>query len=298
MEVTIHHLEVFCEVAECRNMSRASENLYLSQSSISKIITDLERHFNSHFFERLSKKLYLTDSGEEFYRCATQLLKEYEGFNTHMKDYCNTNSIRIGSSVTSGTYLMSTLVQQLKKQIPDAVPQVFVYSIRNLESRLSNSEIDIALCDSYIDNDDFICIPVIKNELILVCGQEHPFYTRETLSPEDLNGQPFLFRENYSGTRRIIEAYFHHHDISVKTAWISNNIESIKNATLANQGISFLPRAAVTKELSSGLLKELPISDPTFKREFSIVYHKDKFIPDIMETFIDICQKYESLDLV
>ena len=119
----------------------------------------------------------------------------------------------------------------------------------------------------------------MKDELGLVCSNKNNSFN-EKVKLEDLKDSKFIFREEGSGTRELIEAVFLQNNIKVQKVANVNNIEAIKNMIINDIGISILPKISIQKELGLGLLKFIPINNKIFFREFSLVYHKDKIFQD------------------
>ena len=110
------------------------------------------------------------------------------------------------------------------------------------------------------------------------------------IQPFDLNGKDFIVREKGSGTRELFETLMAVNEITWNPIWICNNTEAIKNAVASGMGISVISRMTVQKEVDSGQLFVVEIDGIHFERKFNIVYHKNKFISDVMESFINTCR--------
>ena len=119
--MTIRHLKIFLKVAETGNMSLAAKQLYLSQPTVSQAIRELEEHYDTQLFERLSKRLFITDAGKELLLYSRQVLHDFDKLEQGMVSATHHETLRIGASVTVGTCLLPFFLQDLKKEHPQVV---------------------------------------------------------------------------------------------------------------------------------------------------------------------------------
>ena len=115
--MTIKHLKVFITVANCGNMHKAAEKLYITQPAISQSIKELENFYNVPLFDRLSKKLMLTTYGAKLYDYSVQLLSMYEQMNKEMLELSTSPIIRIGGSISAGTVMLKKIIKELENSI-------------------------------------------------------------------------------------------------------------------------------------------------------------------------------------
>ena len=130
----------------------------------------------------------------------------------------------------------------------------------------------------------------MNDELVFIIGENHPLANQE-ITAKDLTNLKFFIRETGSGTRELFEQVMHQHNIYYQTIGIYNSMEAIKKAVIRGLGVSVISTEAVKDELKSGEIKTFTIAGLVFKRQFNIVYHKNKFIPPEMQELIDTCLK-------
>lgn len=291
--MTLRHLEIFVEVANCGKMSEAARNLFIAQSSVSQAIAEIERQYNIRLFERLSKKLYLTTSGEEMLGYARHIISIYKEMENHMKFSADSVRLRVGATVTIGTCIISDLIKRFNELMPQASAEVMIRNTVNLEMRLLRSELDIGLIEGQVKSADLISRPIMDDQLILVCNHNHPFFRRETIDPQELYGQPFILREKGSGTRDLVERYLSGHNIKIKEKWMCNNTEAMKRAVIDGHGITIISELLVKKELTEGRLYKVDISGEPIKRKLCLVYHKNKYFFEALKNFTRVCEDYQ-----
>ena len=137
--MTIRHLTVFAAVAEQGSMSAAAKHLYLSQPTVSQAIRELEAHYNGLLFERLGKKLYLTERGKILLPHAREMIRQFQQLEELMQNQGQSSTLKLGSTLTVGTCLTPSIILDLQKKIPDLDVYSFVTNTQNIEQKLLRS---------------------------------------------------------------------------------------------------------------------------------------------------------------
>jgi DNA-binding transcriptional LysR family regulator len=149
---TLKQLRAFIAVAETEKMSKAAKMLYLSQPTVSQIISDLEEEYGATFFKRLPKQLQVTPIGKSFWERALNVVTSYENLNQFMKTSNTIRPLRIGATLTIGDTMISEVIQILRSTHPDIETSVYIENTRILEQRLLHNELDIAFVEGIIFN--------------------------------------------------------------------------------------------------------------------------------------------------
>ena len=288
--MTIRHLEIFITVADCGKMRLAAEQLFISQPSVSQAIAEIETYYGVKLFERLSKKLYITDSGERLLKYARHIVELFKEMEIDIKNAGENIYLRIGGTVTVGTCLLSPIVTQFESNNPGVSTKVIVNNTTVIEDMLLHSTLDLAIVEGETISNDIIKIPIYQDKLVLVCGESHPFSNKGEITIDELKGQDVIAREQGSRERNIFEQFLSEQNISVNVKWSSSNTEAIKNAVIAGQGLAILSSLMIKNELQHGKLKIVSIKDINITRHICLIYHKNKFISEQMKTFIDVCK--------
>lgn len=290
VHVTIRHLKIFVTVVKCGKMREAANTLFLSQPTISQAIRELEAHYGVKLFERLSHKLYVTQDGERLFQQAQHIIDAFEGLDAVMKQAASSSVLRIGGSVTVGTCLLHTLVTQLESSLEHIEAKVVINNTSHIEEQILNNTIDIGVVEGLVKNKNIMNIPIYEDELVIVAGKEHPFYQVKELSISQLEGQAFVSREEGSIERNQYEQYLLENGIELKQAWSCTNTDAIKRAVMNGRGLAILSKLLVEKEVAKKELSIVTIKDIKMSRDIQLIYHKDKFLSQPMQTFISICQ--------
>ena len=286
--MTIRNLEIFTKVAELGSMSAAAKHLYITQPSVSLAIAEIEHEYDVRLFDRVGNKLRLTPTGLQLLEYTTSILEQCKEMERFLKDESHSASIRIGATATVGQYIIAPIIEQLRGENPDIKCQVTVASTRIIQDALLKGELDIGFVEGDITSPALVVKPIMTDELTVICSPEHPFYPRTSVKLKELNGQPFIFREEGSGTRAKVEDILRMHQISYNPQWSCSSFGAIKEAVMHNLGITIISPRVVRHELAKGTLWSCRIEDASFRRTFDLVYRQHKYFTGTLKRFIEI----------
>ena len=154
--MTLHHLRVFIKVAECGSVSAAARECHLAQPTVSQLIKELEDFYAARLFERLSKRLYITEEGRRLLSRAKEVAGAYERLEYDMSPDKRRDRLRIGSSVTVGMCLMPSLVKRFGAARPETEIYSYVNNTQTIERMLLGSELDVAVVEGRVRSKDLL----------------------------------------------------------------------------------------------------------------------------------------------
>lgn len=297
--MTIRHLKIFIEVAKTGKMSSAAEKLFISQPTVSQTIRELEFHYNTKLFDRLSKRLYITEFGKELYKQAIKVVSQFDNLEKSMSDNAHIENLRIGASVTVGTHLLAKFLKDFRTSSPNVNTYSYVNNTTMVEKKLLRSELDMAIVEGDISSPDLISIPVIDDYLVFLCNNNHPFAQKKEIDINDLEGERFAMREDGSGTRAFLEEFLNKHKININIVWEASSTDTIKRAILDDDCLSLLSIHTFEEDILNNNINIIhsPILNK-LKRSFKLIYHKDKIITPSMDLFREILEKYKIPNLI
>lgn len=284
--MTLRHYKIFVTVCDTMNMTSAAEILFMSQPAVSQAIAELENHYGVRLFERLSRKLYLTQAGQKLLGYARHMIRMNTEVENDMKTLHQNGTVRIGASVTVGACVLPELVSNFKKTNPLTEIEAVEDNTAKIENLILQDKIDLGLVEGETTSPDVLCLPFMDDELILICSPNHRFAFCSIVEPKELEQEDFIIREKGSGTRKTFEDRMTENNLSWKVTWTCNNADTIKNAVAAGLGISVISKRAVVNEVKSGLLCEKCVKGIEFQRKFKVIYHKNKYITEAMKQFM------------
>lgn len=284
---TLRQLKTFVATAEHKKMSEAAKHLYVSQPTISQIISDLEKEYSTTLFERHAKELRITPAGELLLENAKKIIAIHETLEQNMKTICSKRPLRVGVTMTIGTNIMAKIVTGLEQLYPDIDTFVAVHNTDHIEEMLLHNELDIALVEGIISHEEILTAPAFEDNLCIICGKNHPLAGKEFIAPEELHNQNFILREKGSGTRAIFEQLMRSHHIPYKIKWESNSTPAITDAVAHNIGLGFVSVRCIQEKAAKGIIYICPIQEVNLKRFFFLCHHKYHPLTSQMQDFMN-----------
>ena len=212
-----------------------------------------------------------------------------------MRTFGELYTLRIGASVTIGESVLVDLLQYMHKINPQQKIFSEIHNTAELETMLLKDELDMALVEGEIQSEYLIVQPFMLDELIFIVSPQNKILKKNKITDNDLSELVFFVREAGSGTRKLFESIMEQNDIKFRIAGVYNNAETLKKAVIAGLGASVISRRAVSHELAQGKLATFEVRNISFKRNFSIVYHKNKYISPALQSLIEVCHKFDSM---
>lgn len=295
--MTIRHLKIFLEVARCGKMNIAAKNLFLSQPTISQAIRELENYYGVLLFERLSKKLFITEDGEKLREYAREVVDAFDHLEYNMSSEKLKERLRVGSSVTVGACVIPQILEDFSEEKPDVDVYSYVSNTQSVEERLLNAKLDIAVVEGKIHSPELITIPLQKDYLVLFCSQHHPFAGRKTIHVSDLAQTDFVMREEGSGTRELFEDFMKLCHQSVKIKWEVDGFGATRNVVLREPCVSVASIRLIADDVLGGNIYAIRNQQEGWNRTFHLVYHKNKYMTKAMQTFITIAKEQKAPQL-
>jgi len=289
--LTIRHLRILVAVYDELNMTVAARKLFMTQPSISQAIKELENYYGVVLFERLSRKLYVTEAGEKAYQYATHIIKLFDELQDNLKENATQKKLVVGANYTVGAGLIHKYIDNFKGLYPDAEIMVIVNNASILIEMLRKNELDLALIEEIINESDLIEDCFYEDRIVIVADPEHKLFAQKELTAYDIINEHLLLREKGAGVRNLFELRMNQMGLFIKPYWESTSTTALINAAKNKMGIAVLPFQLVKEHIASGSLKKLPVKGMDLSRKLTIVYHKNKFISRAMQDFIRICHE-------
>jgi DNA-binding transcriptional LysR family regulator len=292
-----HKLRVFCTVAETKSFSKASEIIHLTQPAVSLQIQALEETYETKLFDRSSSSVVLTPAGEVLYRYSKEILSLYAAADKEIGEITGLvkGSISVGASTTIGNYLLPSVVSDFKKKNPKIKIHLIVGNTKRIVELLNAGNLDLGLVEGETNKYKIITEKLISDELILIVPTHHPWSKRKEISMLDSIKEPFLFREEGSGTRQVIEKYFNKLGVTVQTMNITTilgSTEAIKEAVERGIGLSVVSKWAVRRESRYGSIRTLKFKEGKMLRDFSLIFNKNTITSYAVDEFLSFVRNY------
>lgn len=282
---------IFKEVCEELSFTKTAKKLYMTQPAISHVISDLEGEIGGKLFERIGRKIHLTGTGEILLHKVVRIIELHEDLENGFKDQEELVTIRIGSSITIANFWLQKWIKEWRRKYGRTPLKIQVDSATNIEEKLLNNEIDIALMEGAIHNKQLVSHEVSSYEMSVICSSNHDFAKsgRSEIAAEEFAAQPLLLREKGSAIRDTLDSALLLKHIYVEPMMTSVNSQALIQAVKCNFGISVLPDLLVMQQVKEGDIAKVSIKDSRLFNYNSICYHRDKYLSKPMQWFIDCC---------
>lgn len=295
--MTIRHLKIFIKVAETGKMSSAAAKLYISQPTVSQAIRELEEHYGVLLFERISKKLYITEAGKSLLTHARMVVRQFDDLEDNMlKGF--SEKLRIGATITVGSCMIPELIHKYHKLKPNVETFVYINNTKAIEEKLLRSELDIGIVEGETKSKDIVVAPKIKDYLVIVCGKNHRFSGLKTISIKDLEKEHFVLREKGSGTRELFVNYMLRRGIKLNVSWEVTCPDTIKKAVIQNNCLTAISARLIEEEAKKDKLYVIKSNEKALDRSFSVIYYKNKFVNENMKVLMSLIEKYRDKNIL
>lgn len=216
------------------------------------------------------------------------ILDSFEHMEEAMNQAVETTSLRIGCSVSVGTCLINDILDEADRKIPECQISVNVTNSSEIEREILNNEVDLGIVEGILKSKDLVITPVCEDEMVVVCGKSHWLATKERVTLEMLQGQPYISRESGSSERNQIEKMFEDHGVQLRRIFCSTNTEAIKKAVIRGRGIAVFSSRMIEEEKRKGEMIVLPLEEISVTRNINLVIHKNKYLSEEIKALQEI----------
>ncbi len=291
--MTIRHIKIFLAVCDSGcNTTRAAEALHMSQPAVSLAIRELEGYYGVALFDRIGRRLKITDAGLRFRDYALHIARLFDDMEKGMKDWDAFGLIRVGASVTIGAQFLPGYVKAFYDRYPGTAVRALVAPSEQLEAEIMANALDLALIEGIPHSPDLVSESYMEDELAVICPPDL-FPSGAQLTPEQFREQRFLLREKGSGTREVFERAAASVGFQAEPVWEAMSTTALVNAVISGLGIAVLPHRMVMGPIERGLVHTVTVQGLAFRREFRIIYHREKYLTAAARAFLDLCRNYE-----
>ncbi len=288
--------EVFLSVAENLSFTKAAEELFISQPAVTKHIKELENKLQTTLFERKGNRVYLTRAGKTAYQHLKEIKKRYREMEFQLGQLNNTltGTLRLGASSTISQYVIPTVIAAFYKRYPDINIYLYNGNSFEMEQKLLNDEIDMALVENASSHSNLKYVEFLPDEIVAVAGTNSPAARKKQIAINDLKEIPLVVREKGSGTLEVINRELTKHKLSPDSMNIVMHLgstESIKNFLTEFDGVALVSEKSINKELELKKLKRITIKGFSINRYFRMAF-RHGHTAHLLEIFSDFLLNY------
>jgi DNA-binding transcriptional LysR family regulator len=291
-------LKVFCTVAERGSFTRAARIVHLSQPAVSLQIQSLEEFFETKLFDKTGKQVSLTVAGKILYEHAKHIIGHYDEVVKEINKLTGKmkGAVALGASTTLGNYILPQIITEFKKIHPKIKIKLRIGNTERIEDLMHSGFVDFGIVEGKTSRSTTKTERLISDRLALVVHPKHTLTRKKSVSILDVTREPFILREQGSGTRQHIEKFLHKHGLNINdlhVALIMGSTESIKSAVEAGTGIAILSRWAVRKEVEDGRLKTVNFKEESFTRDLTLIFSKKPLLSHADKELLLFIKNYD-----
>ncbi|MFH1933273.1 MAG: LysR family transcriptional regulator [Pseudomonadota bacterium] len=294
--MNLNQLKLLYLVAKCGSPSAAAKELYITQTAVTKGIQRLEWHYDVKFINYFGKKNALTDAGEALYGIAKKIFELERKADDTVREFQQRKrgQVKIHTTESFGAYYLPSIIHDFKKLNPDIEVTVDILPTEQVGENTAEFNNDLGFVSYTIKDERLISREVLEDRLVLILNPSHPLTRKNYIEAKDLEGESMIMHDKGSGTQSAIDKFIRENNLSIFIPLILSNAESIKRAVEQGLGVSIISQNVASEEIDTGKLKAIPLSDPSMKRKFYMVHHRDKYISDLLQSLIEIVYRWTS----
>jgi len=289
--MNLNLLRIFHGAARSGSFTRAAEELHLTQPGISKHIKELERCCGARLFDRIGKRVILTQAGEILYRTTTGIFRELGEVRAKIDDLKGVagGKLDIGASITIGTYILPELLARFRESYPGVEIKLDIALSQQIADKVLDHAVEIGFVGHHAQDVRLSVTSFMTDRMVLVLAPRHPWAGRRApVRFRELAGQPFLFSRPGSGTRMVVEGLLDSAQVTLTNTMELGTTEGVKQGVAVNLGISILSEHVVRNELSSGAIVTVPLDGADLERELYLVRRKDRYLSEAAQAFLEL----------
>lgn len=287
--MTLRHLQIFIAVCKYKSTVETSKQLHIAQPSISFAIKEIENHYGIKLFDRISRKLILTEDGKFFLFQANDIINKVNNLESSLKNSDSTKIIKLGCSSSIATFLLPTILKTFKNENINSKINITIRDSKTLKDLILENNLDLALIETPIYDQNIVLNNFYEDSLILYLSKNNTLVNKDKIHLKDLIDKNLILREKHSAVRTLIDSLFISNSIDLNIENDSTSTQAILSLIDNDLGLSILP------SLWKDYIKNYPnittrnIYDLNINRKYSIIYHKNKYLSKNIQTLINIC---------
>lgn len=289
--MTLEQLRIFVAVAEREHLTRGARELNLTQSATSAAIATLEARYATRLFDRVGRRIVLTEAGRLFLVEAKAVLAQAAAAEKVLTDLAGLTrgALALAASQTIANYWLPGLIERYRARYPGIAVSIEIGNSGFVAGRVHDGGADLGLVEGEIDDPALAGMPVAEDEMVLVAPVTHAWAWQAPRTPEHLKAGPWVLREPGSGTRAIFEAYLltlgvPPRELNLVLEYPSN--EAVRAAVEAGSGVTVISRRVVDSALRAGTMTRIDFPIPP--RRFIVLRHKERYSTGAARAFLEL----------
>lgn len=287
MNYTINQLRIYLKITQTKSITKAAEELHLTQPAVSIQLKNFQTQFDIPLTEIIGRKIFITDFGKEIALAAEKILNEVYAINYKTLAYKGqlAGNLKI-SVVSTGIYIIPYFLSKFLKQHDGVTLQLDVTNKAQVVKSLEKNEVDFSLVSVMPENLKLNKLELMQNQLYLV-GNKDIYFKDKIYGKKIFETIPLIYREEGSGTRDVMEKFILKNKLPVKKKMELTSNEAVKQAVIAGMGFSIMPLIGIKNELNNAQLQIIPVEGFPIKSDWNLIWLKEKGFSIIADSFLN-----------
>jgi len=288
----LRQLKTFRTVATLLSFHRAAEALNYAQSTVSVQIRDLEEELGVKLFDRLGKRIVLTDAGELMFQYAQKMLDiEAETLADVKRRMQPQGSLTIRVPQTIGSAYLPQVLSEFQKRFPRVGFSFHTCAFHSLEHELQTGITDLAfLLAESIQSQSLVAEPLRFERLLMICNPGNPLTQQARVTMSDLADQPIFLAKADCGYRMVFEQMLTEAKVTPQTVLEFSSLEMLRTSLTVGHGVAMIPETSVGLAVARGELSILPWEEDPLETAILMIRHKEKWLSPTLQAFMDIAR--------
>ena len=289
--MTLRHMRIFQKIYETQSVTRAAEALHMTQPAVTRALQELEKYYGLRLFERLNRRLTVTEAGRRMYDYALHLTETFDTMEKSLRDWERQGVLRGGASVSLGCSLLPQLARTFQEEHPGVEVRVRIANGELLRRDLLENRLDLALLEGEENGADLMLTPFAAGEMALIVPPGHPLARAGGATLAQAAAYPLLLRETGSATRRFLDQLLMSRGLAVQPVWESASTQALLSAVREGLGITLVPWALARQTVLRGEAERCPVTDAELIRRRYVAWHPSKYVTGTMRAFVNLCME-------
>jgi DNA-binding transcriptional LysR family regulator len=292
LQIDFRHLETFCRVADLKSFSKAADDLFLTQPTISGHILSLEQSLSLRLFDRTSREVRLTKAGGVFLKYASKILSFRKDLLNALSEFSQgiRGELSLGASTIPGEYLLPKLLGDFRKEHPHFIISLKIADTKEIIQYVFQDNVEFGIIGAKLNHPSLHYEKYEEDEIIVVAPPDHPLTQKKRVNVEELSKVPWIIREEGSGTQMSVEKALRRKGKSLKQFHVvmeMGSTSSVKEGVKAKLGLAFLSKRAAEEEMGQGVLSRIDVEGiELISRQIYIVTHRGRTLSPIGMEFL------------
>ena len=289
--MTLRHMRIFQKIYETQSVTRAAEALHMTQPAVTRALQELEKYYGLRLFERLNRRLTVTEAGRRMYDYALHLTETFDTMEKSLRDWERQGVLRVGASVSLGCSMLPQLARTFQEEHPGVEVRVRIANGELLRRDLLENRLDLALLEGEENGADLMLTPFAAGEMALIVPPGHPLARAGGATLAQAAAYPLLLRETGSATRRFLDQLLMSRGLAVQPVWESASTQALLSAVREGLGITLVPWALARQTVLRGEAERCPVTDAELIRRRYVAWHPSKYVTGTMRAFVNLCME-------